>query len=160
MKTRNLIPVSGLIAALALPLCVHAAASHRCAEQVDDAQRLACYDAAFGKPVRPAGASTANTPVLSSSPVPSPSAPLSPAAPAPAAAAQPVSFTAKVTALRSTANGRFVATLDNSQVWAQLEPDSTIQISVGDVITVKPGFAQSHFLLTPVGNRTRVSRVK
>ena len=72
MKTRNKILVSAAVATLMIPLAVNAADPPRCNELPNDAQRLGCYDAVFGKPVG-AGAQAARV------------APVAPAAGAPAA---------------------------------------------------------------------------
>jgi hypothetical protein len=121
---------------LAVPLWVQAAApTYRCSEQTDDAQRLACYDAEFGKPskttVRPA-----------------------------VAVAAPATKRESIASLRRMADGRYQATLENGEVWEQQEPDPRTEMRVGDLVTVRPAALGSFMLVTAVGARTRVTRVK
>jgi hypothetical protein len=162
----------GAVAILAVASQVHAQQAPRCSDLFDDAQRLACYDAAFGKPSRtPAGGSTAapsaSAPVTRSAATALPSAPASspaPAAPvavpapaaAPALAAQPLVGTSAVTQVARTANGRFVVTLDNGQVWGQLERDPTAEVQIGDKVTVRKASLGSYMMVTKSGVRTRV----
>lgn len=168
----------GAVAILAgAPL--YAQQAPRCSDLFDDAQRLACYDAAFGKPSRaPAGNAaapstsapaaragvTAPASVAAPSPAPvvraAPVAPVAAPAPAPAAtpepAAQPLVGTSSVTQVSRTANGRFIATLENGQVWAQLERDPTAEVQVGDQVTVRKASLGSYMMVTRSGVRTRV----
>jgi hypothetical protein len=148
-KTRFIPGVA--IAAMFPLIALGASPSHRCATQYDDAQRLACYDAEFGKPVRPPG-----------TPPSVPVAPRTAAVPVPETAPTPnpvkeTEFTAKVTALVRPIQGRMVFSLDNGQKWMQLEPDPLFQVAVGDVVTLKPGIVGSRFLISPKGGRTRVT---
>ena len=85
MNTRKQFLIGALAAAITSST-VRAADPPRCNELFEDAQRLACYDAVFGKPLRP---------------LVSPAAPLAPAASAAAPAAAvipPVSTVAPVAA--------------------------------------------------------------
>jgi len=156
----NTFAIGAAVATLvALPSLTFGAGGPRCSDIFDDAQRLACYDSAFGKPVRPAGAA--------------PSAPLAPAAPvaqrltpAPAAAvAAPVQPAAKaknepvsgkVVAVGTLSNDRLAVTLDNGQLWTQLERDLAAEVRVGDTVSVRPGMLGSWMLETRGGVKTRV----
>jgi hypothetical protein len=129
---------------------------HPCAHVRNDTDRLACYDQAFGKP------------------------PASPAATSPApheqfgytekevarntgqsaAPAAPDSVTAAIKSLDRRRDGKFVVTLDNTQVWAQSEFNSQADVQVGDAITVRRGALGSYLLVTKAGIGTRVKRVK
>jgi hypothetical protein len=55
----------------------------------------------------------------------------------PAEATEPLEFVATVTALRQTVPNSRVITLDNGQVWQQLDMSSTFHPSVGDTIQVQ-----------------------
>ncbi|MEO8307638.1 MAG: hypothetical protein ABI616_06315 [Pseudomonadota bacterium] len=162
MKTRKQCLAAGFIAALTIPLAVHAADPPHCNDIFEDAQRLGCYDAVFGKPIHSAATSTAAAPV----------APLAVAAGATAAtaviaapqaapqkkdkAAKPVSFKASVTTLSQSADGRFIATLDNGQKWLQTEKDSRDEVKVGDTVTLQPMMFGAWSLVTKSGYLQRV----
>jgi hypothetical protein len=185
MKTRKQRLVPGVIAALSIPLSVHAADPPRCNELFDDAQRLGCYDAVFGKPVRSSAQATA--PVAPVMPVAAaasaaPAAPVAPVAaasataaaatataavmappPAPkadAAAAKPEKFNSSITALGSSADGRFIATLENGQQWLQTERDSRIEVKVGDTVTLQPMMFGAYTMVTRTGYSIRVKKLK
>jgi hypothetical protein len=132
---------------LAASAAVQAAepAQHPCAQVRDDTDRLACYDSAFGKPAKPAPAAEQFG---------------RPAKPAPAAAAAPASVTAAVTALDRLRDGKFVVTLDNSQVWSQSEINSQALVAIGDTVTVRRAALGSYLLVTKAGIATRVKRVR
>jgi hypothetical protein len=149
-----------------------AADTHPCASLPDDAQRLACYDSAFGKPV--ANASPAVTraqpsavPQPSPAPqmkapsvavAPPPPSPMPPPVPAKPREDEPTSWTAPVTAVDRLSDGRFVATLGNGQVWTQLETDSRADIRVGDTVAIKRAVLGSYMLSTSGGYRVRVRK--
>jgi biotin carboxyl carrier protein len=177
MKTRKQCLVSGVIAALSIPFSVHAADPPRCNELFDDAQRLGCYDAVFGKPLRSGAQATA--PVAPAVPVASaaPAAPVAaasataaattaavmapqPAPKADAAAAKPEKFNSSVTALGSSADGRFIATLENGQQWLQTERDSRIEVKVGDAVSLQPMMFGAYTMVTRTGYSIRVKRLK
>jgi hypothetical protein len=159
MNITKPIRIAGVMLAWTLASASNAAApAHPCAGQYDDQQRLACYDAAFGKPVRPPGAPPSSA-IARPSAVP-PSQPVSAAPPGKSVAREAqedTPFSATITALSRPMGRRFVATLDNGQKWTQLEPDDKFQIAVGDAITIQPGVVGSHFLVTRSAGKTRVT---
>jgi hypothetical protein len=154
-----------------------------CVAVNDDADRLACYDRAFGRKAassRTAAAATsaAAVPTAATNTAPVPAAP--PAAPKdlvaefglteaakqakdPAKAAEaakaPTSVTAKVISVRFRKFGEFVVTLDNGQVWQQNEPMSSAIVRVGDTVTVKKAVLGSYTLVTAARVATKVHRV-
>ncbi|MBK9250714.1 MAG: hypothetical protein IPM70_02020 [Proteobacteria bacterium] len=134
--------------------------TRRCFEIYDDPQRLACYDSLFGKPVRPGAAQLPAPAVVTADPTPPAAAPRVAApppakAPAPAPApAQPV--TGRITAVSRLANDRFAITLDNGQVWTQLERDLSAEVSAGDTVQIRPAMLGSWMLETRGGVKTRV----
>jgi len=147
----------------------------RCAGIADDATRLACYDAFFG---RPAGASSSVA--TSSAAV---AAASSPAAATTAAATQPASgaaafgmsekllsqereevdaITAKVVSVGAVPHpGRWSVTLDNGQVWEQRETTSeSNRPRPGDTVTIKKASMGSFLLSAPNRGLSRVRRVQ
>jgi hypothetical protein len=118
--------------------------TRRCLEIFDDPQRLACYDSLFGKPVRPRVAQAPAAPVPAPDPDPEPE-------PEPA---QPV--TARITAVSRFNNERFAITLDNGQLWTQLERDLAAEVRIGDTVQIRPAALGSWMLVTRGGVRTRV----
>jgi len=127
---------------------------HPCAHVRNDTDRLACYDQAFGKPpaaaVPPApteqfgftGKEMARNTGQST------------------ASIAPDSVKAAIKSLDRRRDGKFVVTLDNTQVWAQSEFNSQADVQVGDAITVRRGALGSYLLVTKAGIGTRVKRVK
>jgi hypothetical protein len=131
-----------------------AEASPRCSSVFDDSQRLACYDAQFGKPRRPDAAQ----PASHAAPVPVAVAPVSPTAPTAPATPMPrvELITSRVTAVNRIAGDRFLFTLDNGQAWTQLERDPNVQVEVGDTVKIRRAMLGSWMLETRDGVRTRV----
>lgn len=172
--------VCGFIA-LAMPLYVVAAGkSHGCAKVRDDTDRLACYDAEFGKPERAATAAAlpppAPAPASAPAAVPAPPAvkapPVQPEARTERSAASDAparsmereapreQFTAVVAEARASGRGIHTVTLADGQVWRQLEPDSAVEIKAGDSVTIRPAALGSFMLVTKAGVRTRVRLVQ
>jgi hypothetical protein len=67
---------------------------------------------------------------------------------------------AKLSALRVGADGRYVFTLDNGQVWRQLSPGSDLLLQVGDTVRIVRGALGSYQLLAPTQRGCKVSRVR
>jgi hypothetical protein len=179
MNARTRLLISGSAILLIAPMAAGAAQAPRCSDLYDDAQRLACYDAAFGKPARPGAAplapqapsavqapaqSPAQAAAQASTQVP-PRAPVAPApgariAPPPAAAPPaeqaPSSLTAAIASVRRISDERFVVTLDNGQVWEQLERDRAAEVKVGDRVTVRKAALGSFVLVTANKVQTKV----
>lgn len=129
---------------------------HPCAHVRDDTDRLACYDQAFGKPPASAAAT---------SPAPSEQFGFTEKEVArntgqSTASIAPDSVKAAIKSLDRRRDGKFVVTLDNTQVWAQSEFNSQADVQVGDAITVRRGALGSYLLVTKAGIGTRVKRVK
>jgi hypothetical protein len=142
-----------------------------CRSQVDQIQRLRCYDVAVDSST-PASASTQ----ASTAPGPAPGAtsaerrPVEPAeevaasrgpSPAPAvpAMAAPTNipmFSAKVAALSFRPSGAVNVTLDNGQVWTQYGPEGRVPLRAGDTVTLRPGLFGASVLVGPSGWITKV----
>ena len=121
-------------------------AGRQCAQVKDSLQRLVCYDRVFLAGELPPAAAAP------------PAAVLPRAAPVPAAAcaapslgeervqrksqekpAEPSSLEATVTALKETRPAVFRLTLDNGQVWQQMDMSSVFQVGVGDTVRIEKG---------------------
>jgi hypothetical protein len=165
--------VAGALFLVSIPLAVLAAEpSHRCAGQVEDAQRLACYDAAFGKPRATATGSPVPAPPVAATPAPATAAVRPVEAPvAPVmnqksdsrkdeSAPKPTKVDSSIASLRRLGDNRYELTLANGEVWAQLEADPRAEMAVGDAVTIRPALMGSFMLVTASGLRTRVKRVK
>lgn len=155
---------------------------HECARVADDTARLACYDRSFGRPV----AVPVNTAPPAGPAVPPEAAPASPAVPAlpPEPVPEPAEFgfkrgeieraqaarsededassqslAATVTSVESR-RGQFTATLDNGQVWSQIEINPKVYLQAGDSVTVRRAVFGSYLLTGPQGVATRVKRLR
>lgn len=153
-----------------------AADARECLEIPGDAERLACYDSAFGRrsvavpaspdvptAARPAPASeTSAAPIL-----------VDPVAefglsesqkraqnPERAKDVSPESITAKVSQVGRQPTGGLLVTLENGQVWAQSESLSKARIAVGDEVTVRKATMGSYMLVAPNKVAMRVRRVR
>jgi len=133
----------------------------RCSDVFDDAQRLACYDAVFGKPTRSSPAAGIAAPVAAA-PVVAVPVPAATAAAPPASSGSPstasASVVGNVSAVRWLADERFVVTLDNGQVWEQLERDRSAEVKAGDRVTVRGAMLGSFVLVTAGKVQTKVKR--
>jgi hypothetical protein len=177
MIDRKLLPVL-ISLGFGAPLSgVAAEQSHPCSAIDDASQRLACYDAAFG---RPAAATT-----VSITPAPA----LAPAATATAtatAAVDPVaqqraefglsdaakkardpqqstqaeSITDTLAELGQRPTGELVFNLQNGQVWLQIEADTRTRVKAGDTVTIRKGALGSFLLVGPDRVSVRVRRAR
>jgi hypothetical protein len=134
-----------------------------CAAEKDDTRRLACFDAAVDR------ARTA------------------PANPAPVVVAAPLSqeekfglrgelkqekaqkvpelqeleqLQAQVTKVSTKPHGELVVTLENGQVWTEIQTNSGARVKAGDRVAIKSGALGSFLLVAPNGRSTRVTRVR
>jgi len=134
-----------------------------CAAEKDDARRLACFDAAIAQSGKLSGDSP------------------------PAVAAVPLSqeekfglrgelkqekaqkapelqeleqLQAQVTKVSTKPYGELVVTLENNQVWAEIQTNSGARVKAGDRVTIKAGALGSFLLVAPNGRSTKVTRVR
>lgn len=56
--------------------------------------------------------------------------------------------------------GELILTLENGQVWTQLEVDPRARVAVGDTVTIRKAALGSHLLVTANRYATRVRRVR
>ncbi len=139
----------------------------KCAEEQDDARRLACYDRAIGtqekRPIPGAAAPPATAPV--------------PAKPDEELGARelrdqqereaessdpnrPTELVAKVAEIAKRPNGTHVITLDNGQVWVESSIDYSFRVKVGETVKIRRAALGSFLLSTPGKHSTRVTRQK
>jgi hypothetical protein len=115
-----------------------------CGNEVNDAKRLACYDAAIGR------AETNDDVGLTGKLL---RAKRQEAGLAPATAK---SVRAKVVAIARPPTGKFVVTLDNGQVWSQ-EELIDFPLEAGDEVTIRSGLLGALWL--GAGHRNQETRV-
>ncbi len=106
-----------------------------CAREADDAARLACFDRELAREpakteAEPPGQDTPGQPL-----------------------------TAVVSHVAERADGTFVVTLDNGQVWAQVKR-AYVPLKVGDAVRIERGALGSVYLFTPSRRSTQVKRLK
>lgn len=58
------------------------------------------------------------------------------------------------------ANGDFIVTLDNGQIWEQSEMDTLAQVRAGDKVEIRRGVLGSFLLVATNRESTRVRRVR
>jgi hypothetical protein len=66
----------------------------------------------------------------------------------------------RVVGLSLTGNGRTVFTLENSQMWRQLESDGDMLAKLGDVATISRGLLGSYWLQLKNGRGCKVTRMR
>jgi hypothetical protein len=159
----------------------------RCVAIDDDRARLACYDEAHGRtassgagvPAAAAGAvaATAATGATAATTTSAAASVARPPAPSPEQATQsfglsaervlgprqgPTEIKAKVTAVQaSEVTGRAVVTLDNGQVWQQVEATTAPKRPrAGDVVVIRKASLDSYLMVTPERGSARVRRVR
>jgi hypothetical protein len=159
LTLRSAMTALGLAMVASLAAAQGAVEQHKCASVVDDAARLACYDAAFGRPAAAAspvaipatkareefGLTEADKRALD---------------PAKAAATQPESISARVASVGRRPMGELVVTLDDGQVWVQAESDTKAVVKPGDVVTIRKAALGSYVLVSANRVAMRVRRTK
>ena len=170
---RSLVLIAGLAGVAGQTLA--ATTADQCARIDDDPARLSCYDAIFrttaGAPVAPAAAATATAVAVAVDPAsarpvdPEAEFGLTPAQqrklqPENAPPLPPETLTAKVAAVGRKPMGELVVTLENKQVWVQIDVDNKARVKAGDTVTIKRGTLGSYLLVSPNGVATRVRRSK
>jgi len=132
--------------------------SHACASVVEDSARLACYDAAFGRPA--AGAAPARVPVAKAREEFGLTEAEKRARDPAKAEAHPESITGRVASVGRRPGGELLVTLSDGQVWTQVEAGTNVFLKEGDEITIRKAALGSYLLVTPKRVAIRVRRVK
>ena len=146
----------------------------RCASLTDASTRLACYDALAGLAPSATTAGAAPSPAAGGPQAKTPSSAAVAAPGAPPAEEFGVHngplevkrgpvrekrMLAVVSTVSSRANGELVVTLDNGQVWVQIEP-ANFPVKPGDHIEIDVGAFGSYVLWSPSNRRaTKVDRI-
>ncbi len=160
-----------LALAAAYPARASAAAADflACAGEKDDARRLACFDAAVIRARNPASSPAGNAaPAATAAPV---AVPLSKeekfglrgdlkqekAKVAPELA-EIQELRAQVTKVAVKPHGELVLTLDNGQVWYEIQTSSGIRVKAGDQVVIKAGALGSYSVVAPNGRSSKVTR--
>jgi hypothetical protein len=152
------------------------AAIEACTKIADDGARLACFDrevaavlAREHAPAVAAAAPTASPPAVAAPPA----APLTeeqkmgltpgriqqlerPASAPP----PPQTLTIAIQSISVDGNGHQVFTLENGQVWRQVELDTRFTVNAGDSITISRATMGSYFMSYGKHRNTRVSRIR
>ena len=160
-----------------------------CRAITDSAARLACFDretaalasapalSSAAAPAAPAAAAAQenNAPPAIAATAPRPAAPVldaqqsfglsgsAIAAKEEAVAARPAKLAkieGRIVALALTGNGRTLFTLDNTQVWGQIESDGDMLAKLGDSATISRGMLGSYWLQLKNGRGCKVSRMR
>jgi len=164
---------------LPLPLlAANTAALEACTKIADGSARLACLDrevaALLARERTPAGevplAAATTAPTAASTPAPAQLTDeqkmgLTPGRiqqleRPPAAPPALQTLTVPITAISVDGNGHQVFTLENGQVWRQVELDTRFSVHTGDSITISRGASGSYFMSLGKHINTRVSRVR
>lgn len=132
-----------------------AAADHPCAAIPAPAERLACYDQAF-----PPHAAAAARPAAATRDFGFTAEEVRARSERPTATEAPRALETVVRSLRRTSTGKFVATMENGQVWAQTEIDSRARLKAGSKVRIEHGAFGSYLLVTPDGIGTKVRRIE
>jgi hypothetical protein len=153
-----------------------------CARLTDDARRLACFDAEVARLAGDTPAAQASGADSSSEAVATAGAATAATA---AADASPKAdsltseekfglrgdlkkqktpelqqLTANVTGVAERPWGELVVTLDNGQIWVEIESDSGVRLKAGDQVTIKTGALHSYLLTAPNGRSSKVRRLE
>jgi hypothetical protein len=154
---RSLVVLLGLVAgSVAIAADAQSEAGKQCAQIKDSLQRLVCYDRIFQNTQTPTAAQPTMPRVA---PVPAPVVAVAPEVKPSlgddyvqrksneAKAAEPTSLEAKVTALKETRPNVVRLSLDNGQIWQQMDMSDRFQIAVGDSVRIEKS-AMGGFRLT------------
>jgi len=66
----------------------------------------------------------------------------------------------KIVGLRQAPRGEYIFTLDNQQVWIQAEVKPSIQFAVGETVHIEHGAMSSLWLAADKGRKVRVKRLQ
>jgi hypothetical protein len=67
---------------------------------------------------------------------------------------------ATVTKVAAKPHGELVLSLDNGQVWYEIQANSGIRVKTGDQVTIRSGALGSYSVVAPNGRSSKVTRVR
>lgn len=136
--------------------------THPCAAMQDAADRLACYDKAFGRSAEVDEAPVAAAAAAARARQDFGLSEAEKRARAPDADKEvfPDQVEAVVASIGYRGTGEMIVTLDNGQVWVQAESVTNARLRAGDTVTVRKAALGSYQLLTPGRIAMRVRRVR
>ena len=135
-----------------------------CAGEKDDARRLACFDAAVVHAGKQGATQAANAAPVAVVPLSKEEkfglrgdlkqekAKVAPEL------AEIQELKAQVTKVTVKPHGELVLTLDNGQVWYEIQTSSGIRVKTGEQVTIKSGALGSFSLVAPNGRSSKVTR--
>jgi hypothetical protein len=141
---------------LLVPACVPAFGAtealsdglRRCARESEQTQRLACFDALVSSLPKIEADQFGMTADVAHKRNPEVFRPQ-----------RSEALTGKIVDLREGAQGQLIFTLDNGQVWAQVESRPSIHFAVGDAVHLEHGAMSSLWLAADRARKTRVKRI-
>jgi hypothetical protein len=120
----------------------------RCAAQTDQAQRLACFDAL-----------AATLPKLEADRFGLTADIARKRDPDSERRTEEAVLPGKIAALGYGPRGEYIFTLDNQQVWAQVQAEPNKKFAVGEIVHIEHGAMGSLWLAAPKGRMTKVKRI-
>lgn len=175
-RTARLLPWLAVLVSTCGDVAAAPPPTHPCASVVGPAERLACYDAAFGAPEPDADRAANGHARIEPEPGEAAAVSQSPAksidqfgaSPARERTSRTVSerelapdrIEARITGVARRATGQKVITLDNGQVWMQLENERHGQLSEGDRVVISKAALGSFLLQPKAGGPMRVRRIQ
>jgi hypothetical protein len=179
LSTKNLALAGLFVLGPAVSLAASTAAIESCTKLSDDKERLACFDkevaAQIARESHGAAGAASVTPATST---PTASGAAKPPKlteeqkmgfgaekvqklEAPADAPAPLkTLTTTIQAIATNANGRQVFTLENGQVWRQVELDPKFTVHPGDTVKIEHGALGSFWMSPNTHSHTHVTRVR
>jgi hypothetical protein len=134
-----------IIAGPALSADAQLESARRCTQIKDSLERLVCFDKAFAAAAAPAA------PIVAAAPTPAPAPAATPALgdeqvkrPEGKQDESPLEVDATVTAMKGLPGDLARITLDNGQVWEQLQASVRFDVRVGDTVRIKKGALGSY----------------
>lgn len=133
-----------------------------CAAEADDLRRLACFDREMARLGESHAPAPAPAPMLSAEERFGMQGELARKLEKEKGIERPEleKLEAQVSEVGEKPRGELIVTLDNGQVWEQVEAKTGFRLRSGDSVTITPGALRSFWLQGESGRQTRVRRVR